>query len=445
MTDYYVSSVDGSNVNDGSTWALAKENLEGVLSDASVAAGDTAYFDSAHDYDYVASYAPTSVPGSVENPLNLISVDRSGNPEPPTVYLAGATERVLAAGADLNFPSNLGFIAAGLTFDVDDNIVTGNTNYFALIECTIKYDKILMSGANSHWTFYDCTFEPGTAVGSNEGIWLDNGNRLNINGGAMSAARAAVEFLVALVDGSRGGQVRISDVDCSSMATSGFALVNVLPSSAATQGGTEMYFHGNKLPANGTITNGTFAEHVTKIEAYDNAIGASTVPGVYVQDYRGLTTEDSAVYRDAIYGGTSGYSLKSTGTTTARPGVFSHRVKLWERGLTAANPLLTVQLLTDGAVTFDAADVWIDFVYPAAGGAGTITVSTVDANHGLGTPSALAAGVGTGAWTSPPAGSTSYQIAQQISGGRAGVHEAWLSFAPGAAAGLFACPRVDVT
>lgn len=186
-------------------------------------------------------------------------------------------------------------------------------------------------------------------------------------------------------------------------------------------------------------------EHGTRLEAYDNAIGTSVVPGIHVEDYRGLATEDTTTYRDATYDGTNGYSVKIAATAQTKRGVLPFKMKVWERGLTAANPTLTVQFVTDGAVTFDAADLWCEFVYPTASSAGKTVVSTVDADYGLGTAATLTAGAGAGAWTGEPASSNFYQIAHTVSGGRIGPHEVWVCLAPGAAENVFVCPRVDVT
>lgn len=86
MADIYLSSVDGNDADDGSTWALAKATISAAMTAAG--AGGRVFIDSAHVED-----ANIGSPGTAANPVQLLSIDRTGNPEPPTALLQGADFR----------------------------------------------------------------------------------------------------------------------------------------------------------------------------------------------------------------------------------------------------------------------------------------------------------------------------------------------------------------
>ena len=106
---------------------MAKATLAGAA--AIAVAGDTIYLASSHSQSTAAAVTLTFA-GTIGNPIKILSVDDSGNPEPPTALLAGAS--IATTGA-----SNIttaGFIyCEGLTFLAGDGanlaqIILGNAN-----------------------------------------------------------------------------------------------------------------------------------------------------------------------------------------------------------------------------------------------------------------------------------------------------------------------------
>lgn len=92
----YVSSVDGDNADDGSTWALAKATVAGGLAVATDATFNFIYVDSAHSFTAGAVITwDASTSGAAHA---IISVDRTTG-APPTTWLAGATEDIGASSA----------------------------------------------------------------------------------------------------------------------------------------------------------------------------------------------------------------------------------------------------------------------------------------------------------------------------------------------------------
>jgi hypothetical protein len=88
----YVSSVDGSDADNGSTWALANATITGGLADATDGTFNFIYVDSAHSASPSAAITYTGTSGSF---TAIISVDRNGSTTTGhNGWLAGADETV---------------------------------------------------------------------------------------------------------------------------------------------------------------------------------------------------------------------------------------------------------------------------------------------------------------------------------------------------------------
>jgi hypothetical protein len=88
MAVIYLRSTDGSDSDNGSTWALAKATLAAALTAAG--AGGTVYVSDNHAETQNTAMTLTS-PGTAAAPVTVICVNDSGNPQPPTARLATAT------------------------------------------------------------------------------------------------------------------------------------------------------------------------------------------------------------------------------------------------------------------------------------------------------------------------------------------------------------------
>src|SRR3990167_8140047 len=88
MAVVYLRSTDGSNLDDGSTWALAKATLAGALSAAG--RGGAGYVSQAHAETQGTNMTLTS-PGSAASPVNVICVDDSAEPHTATATTATVT------------------------------------------------------------------------------------------------------------------------------------------------------------------------------------------------------------------------------------------------------------------------------------------------------------------------------------------------------------------
>lgn len=122
MATVYVSSVDGSDVDNGSTWALAKATVAGAMllcTDPT----NTIYVDSAHSFTAGVAISWNSPTAGVA--IAIISVDRNGSATTGhNGWLAGATEGVGAANA--SFGIGMDVDSRLFVFGMTINGATGN-------------------------------------------------------------------------------------------------------------------------------------------------------------------------------------------------------------------------------------------------------------------------------------------------------------------------------
>lgn len=128
MANVYLSSVDGNNADDGSTWALADATLAASLTAAG--AGGTSYVDNAHAEAPGSAITLTS-PGTAASPTKILCVDRTGNPEPPTALATTATVQT-NGNAALNFAGVA--ISDGVKYSAGDAGGGGGSRYRRDIE-----------------------------------------------------------------------------------------------------------------------------------------------------------------------------------------------------------------------------------------------------------------------------------------------------------------------
>ena len=133
MATIYLSSVDGSDGDDGSTWALAKATLAAALTAAG--AGGTVYMDDNHA-ETQASAMTLASPGTAAALVRVLCVDRTGDPEPPTALATTGT--VSTTGAN-NLTCNGYAYCYGVTFTAGSS---GGSRTFTIGDTQPWYWKI---------------------------------------------------------------------------------------------------------------------------------------------------------------------------------------------------------------------------------------------------------------------------------------------------------------
>ena len=152
MATLYVSSVDGSDSDNGSTWALAKATIAGALAVATDSE-NIIYVDSSHNF------APTAAinwnPAADNIQVAIISVNRSTG-----AWLAGAAETVNVNAQAFSIGST-GTTGAAWKLFVFGMVITGNSGSSTNNKINIGTD----SDSASFFVFRDCVLStPGTST-----------------------------------------------------------------------------------------------------------------------------------------------------------------------------------------------------------------------------------------------------------------------------------------
>ncbi len=444
MAVIFCNSVDGSDVDDGSTWALAKATMQAAITAAG--AGGTVYCASPHA-DPTATVTYT-FPVATGAPVTIISVDEATG-APPSTFERGATLSPTDANADMTIAGAGIFIGFNLT--IDDNVTISADSFLTFVDC------IFTGETSANWfcvqddiilRFDRCVFDLNF---TNFGWAIGGGSRFTCTNCSLDAtATAQTIFMKSVV--ARGGQVIIENCDFSNGAN-GFDVIGpaALPGNPGDGHALHYNVSGCKLPdATSSIVADTFVEHGSRIEAYNNDNG-NTIHNVLIQDFRGDAIDDIVTFRNATFEGTTGYSLKVTTNTNTRRGVLPFRFLLAEYWADAGKTH-TVHFVSDGTDAFDSADLWCEFEGPDAT-IGALTISAISLDiagidaFGLGTPAALTIDAdGAAEWTAEPASSTFYEISHDFSTtDQAGVHRVWVNLASGAAESVFVDPQIEVS
>jgi hypothetical protein len=151
MTDYYMDTDGGSDASNGTTWALAKLTLEGLL--AVMSAGDRCFIQGSAT-DTAATSRTFTSPGTITNPCILIGVVDGTTNEPPVlsdlavtlpkIECTGGASDITLAGyhswINLHLSSSDKFIGIGAGIKITNGklSLTDDTNVsFITLENTI--------------------------------------------------------------------------------------------------------------------------------------------------------------------------------------------------------------------------------------------------------------------------------------------------------------------
>ena len=433
----YVSAA-GDNTT-GAGWATAYNTVETAFAAASL--GEIIYVDSAYANSTAVTKAYNGPTGSAEQPCLIISVDKTGDPEPPTTgdYLAGATETSTGSSADITFGIGDGAIFYGFTFESGDNIGWLDGGHWRYRDCKFRMtgtgvsDIMDSDKLNLILEFDDTTFRFGNAQHNFE---AGQGSKHWFRGCSIEAGGTAINELYQSI-ATRGGQIIMESCDWSGMVN-GAPILGDLPTSSDDGTATFLHMSRCKLPTSGVLTDDTFAAYGTRLEAYSIDSGDTTYK-FQVQSYEGAVSESTATYRTATYDGTNGYSAQMVSTAQAIKAAFPLRFKLSDFWA-AADPTLTVELTSDSTLTRQ--EFWLEIEYPkVADGANGQHADTLDADRILGSGTTLTTSVES--WTS--AKSNKYAVAHTIADGQAGVHTVWVNLAPSAIKTVYVDPHVDIT
>lgn len=366
MATVYVSSVDGNDADDGSTWALADATLAASLTAAGN--GGISYVDNAHSEAPGAAISLTG--GTAASPTSALCATRSTG-APPT---ASASTGVVSTNGNAALTVSGYLFLQGLTLRAGSgssqgnaSVIFGNTLSAAGFWCRLRSGRVEINSTSgtpriqvgaSNTNFDDRLIE-----------WIDVAVKFGATaqgiatladllwrGGSVDAAGAVP---TALFRGSTSAlasaRVVVEDVDLSALGT-GTALVDV-----ATSGATHFVFRRCKLGASVAITTGTHPGPGGPTIELINCDSGDTNYRYYRATYRGVEQHETTIVRSGgASDGTTTVSRKivTSANTSAVSPYESPTIEYWNE-TTGSSVTLTVPILTDN-VTLTDAEAWLE-------------------------------------------------------------------------------------
>jgi hypothetical protein len=415
MSTIFVSAVDGSNADNGTTWALAKQTVAGALAIAT--SGDIIVVDNAGTFTANAALTWTVPAGNIA----IISATRSGT----TTFVpsAGATEALGAA----SFTFLLAATNAASVYIFGMTIKGGTNNS---TNCSIGID--FTGNATMVWDIESCTFDiPSVAgcnitlgrgasttaapsllrminctynrTGSNTSQYIIVGNIVaEIINPTFSFAGASKPAFLTGASSLVRGSLTIRDGDISGYNVSGGTLIQ-----AAQMTHCNILLENLKLSATPTIISGTWAVGTGGVTIRNCDSGNTTHVFEFINAY-GTLTADNTVYitsGGAVFnGGGASWKIITTSLCDEWHPFILPLIYVWDTALTAQTA--SIDLIRDNATALTDRDIWSDldsaasasfpnYTYQTNRNAQPFTGST--ANQ----PTSTATWTGTGGFSNP--------------------------------------------
>lgn len=399
MADIYVRSTDGSDSDNGSTWALAKATLAGAA--AIDAAGDTVYVSQAHAGS-ASSSTTYALAGTPSNPVRVLCVNDAA--EPPTALATTAT--ITTTGT-----SSITITGSAYVYGLTMNTGTGtgsstislNTAAAASIQ---SYEQCafnaVSTGTNGH------VYVNADGIQSQRTDWrncnlsfANTASRLRVcgefnwRGGSLTAGVAVPNALLTFRGASsdRPALARTEGVDLSQLG-SGKALVDL----ASFKVG-EAWFIDCKLGSAVSATTGSWEGPGGHVYIH-NSDSADTNYRREQHGYEGsVYTETTVVRTGGATIGSTGVSFRMVSSANARYPMLPLRTftegAIWSDA-TGSSKTVTLEVVTDG-VTLKDDECWLEVSYLGTSGVPLATLAS-DAKAGVLTTAANQASSSVG-WT----------------------------------------------
>lgn len=293
MADRYLRSTDGSNVDNGSTWALAKATIAGLA--AIDTAGDRLFTSQVHS-ESTAGAVNIALAGTLASPTQWLCGNDAA--EPPTALATGA----VVATTGLNAITIEGCVYVyGIEFQAGDgannpNINCGNTGndqkqifdnctfYLRGTGASARLSSVALLGLRE---FRNCTFRFSAA---SHAFGLETGDTF-IRGGSFHASTTSPTFVFASARTGGGPRCYVDGFD--------FSVLNAAvdlgqPSTAAS---VLLVLRNCKLPASWTGDLWTSAPGIGNRAELYNCDSGDTNYRLWVEDYAGTIKQETTIVR----------------------------------------------------------------------------------------------------------------------------------------------------
>jgi len=347
MADIYLRSSDGDNGDDGSTWALAKATLAGAITAAG--AGGRVFMSDNHS----ETGASSIVGGTVSAPIQILSVDDSGDPEPPTSLLAGGIISTTGS-TDITMNGYLYFHGVAITSGDWMQMITADSK-LTFEECVITSPDQWRIGSSDEDMVIHMINTNIDMGGTNNEIYVSFGAKFIWEGGALINTAPTTLFDTH----TRSSSVVIRDVDLSTLSGN---LINP----TGTTGFFEVLLERCKLHASLTVLqNAIVGAGSYRVRLHSCDTDGDTYE-FHEEYYEGTNTTSITEYRTGgASDGTDGQSIQMTTNTNAieviQP-LVSPPIVHWTDSTSSTT--FTVEFLHDSATALQKDEVWMELEYP---------------------------------------------------------------------------------
>jgi hypothetical protein len=379
MAIVYLRSTDGSDSDDGSTWALAKATLAAALTAAG--AGGTVYVSQSHA-ETQASAMTLASPGTAVSITKVICVNDGA--APPTSLATTATVSTTGAN-NMSFTGHayvygITFTAGNSTNAADMNILsTSSAGYLCFDTC------ILTLGGNN----LSSDFILGTATTNSQKIdfanttlnYSNSGNRTvvrcEVSGKNVTIGGTAPTTLFIHASNSAPKTIKFIASDLSLLGSSKY-LVN------PTAGNGIFAFSNCKLGASVAVLNGSITGQGGTDVFLDNCDSGDTNYRMEHYKYQGsIKSETSKIRSGGASDGTTPISWNMTslsGATFASP-LESPPITIWNE-TTGSSKTVTIEIAQDSAATaLNDDEIWIEVEYLGTSGYPISSIATDRKNN----------------------------------------------------------------
>ena len=382
MGTFYVRSTNGSDSNNGSSWAQAKQTITGALNACSP--GDLIYVSQAHDY-YVGGNIIYPSKGSVTNPVVVVCVNDSV--QPPNSLATTASENNISSTNDVTFSTQSYIHWYGINFKSSRNIyfppnsmgslfercffqttssTQGNMYVYGGSLCSYNTLRFINTTFSFTWTGSSFQFNNNwnwlyhTSNNWWTGIlnWMMNTSVL-LKGCLFIGASVVSLFNIA----TSNLNITLTAENCDlSLLGSQSSLIgqpnNAMPPS-------KFYFRNCKLSSTASLFD-TGLTYAKRPDVYfDNCDAGSNNLRNEVYKFQGNMSRSTTVWRTGgANNGNNGYSyvLSSNLNTSFTLPIDSAAISMW-CGQTNIQKTVTVSFVHDSTSTIGPNDIWADLEY----------------------------------------------------------------------------------
>lgn len=385
MANIYVRSTDGSDADNGSTWALAKATLTGAA--AIDAAGDRIWVSDNHA-ESTAGNITIALAGTNANPVQVLCGDDAA--EPPTALATTGTVTGTNSGGTIAITGAC--YVYGLTFQAGGAGAGNPTITHANAQLTQRYESCNFRltgtgaagvirpiaagvvGARCYWK--NCSVKYGNVA---QGIQLNGWFHWN-GGGVESGGSSPTALIVAVNIGASGGSGCYALIENCDFSNASAGVCITLASSAASAG-VLIVVRNCKMPSSwsGGPVSGTFSAGNGRVEMYNCAAGATNYM-MWIEDYAGSIRDETTIVRTGgVYDGERLLSWKMVSSANVAfpvSGLYSPDMAVYNDRV--GTPItVTVEFIHDSATALKDNEIGLDLSY-AGSSASPIFTSITD-------------------------------------------------------------------